>query len=327
MSKIIRWGILGTGVIARKFAEGLLGLPDAKLAAVGSREQVKADAFAADLIVPKRYGSYERLVEDPEIDAVYIATPHTLHKDNAILCLAAGKPVLVEKPFTINAGQAEAVINIARAKKILTMEAMWTRFLPLMVRLRQMLADGAVGDVRLLSADFGFRAETNLSSRLFNPALGGGALLDVGVYPISLASMIFGPPLQVSGMARIGETGVDEQSAYILGHQRGQLAILYAAVRTNTFQEAEIMGTTGRIKIHTPWWRPTTMTWMKDDLKNDFIEAPITGNGYQYEAAEFMHCLRMHKTECPTMPLNETLSIMKTLDNLRAEWGLRYPVE
>jgi predicted dehydrogenase len=264
---------------------------------------------------------------DDEVDAVYVATPHSLHKDNAILCLAHNKPCLVEKPFTLNAAQAEAVINIAKAKKILVMEAMWTRFFPLMVKLRQMLADGVIGHARLLSADFGFRADMQAESRLFNPSLGGGALLDVGVYTVSLSSMIFGPPLQVSGMARIGETGVDEQCAFVLGHQQGQLAVLYAAIRTNTFQEAVILGTTGRIKINAPWWRPESLTVMRDDLKNDFIESPITGNGMQYEAAEFMHCLRMHKSECPTMPLNESLSVMKTLDTLRAEWGLRYPVE
>ena len=327
MDKIIHWGILGTGTIAKKFAEGLQALPDAKLVAVASRSQAGADSFEQQFEVPHRYASYEAMMHDPIVDAVYIATPHSCHKYNTILCLAAGKPVLCEKPFTINAQEAEAIINIARAKKILLMEAMWMRFLPIMMRLRKMLSQGVIGEPRLLSADFGFHKEFNAESRLYNPELGGGALLDVGVYTLSLASMIFGAPTRITGMAHLGESGVDEQSSMTLAYTSGQMASLYTAIRTTTFQEASIMGTKGRIKINSPWWKGTTMTLMRDNDKDDFVEVPFEGNGYQYEAMEFMRLLREKKTESDIMPLDESLAIMKTMDALRKLWGLKYPME
>jgi predicted dehydrogenase len=327
MDKIIHWGILGTGTIARKFAEGLQFVPEAQLVAVASRSQAGADAFEQQFVVPHRYASYEALMHDPIVDAVYIATPHSCHKDNTILCLAAGKPVLCEKPFTINAQDAEAIINIARAKKILLMEAMWTRFLPVMVRLRKMLSQGVIGEPRLLAADFGFHKDFDAESRLFRPELGGGALLDVGVYAVSLASMIFGPPSRLTGLAHFGESGVDEQSAVTLAYDKGQLANLYSSIRTATFQEATLMGTKGRIKINSPWWKATTLTLMRDNDKDDLLELPFEGNGYQYQAAEFMRLLREKKTESEIMPLDESLAIMKTMDAVRKLWGLKYPME
>ena len=320
MADKIRWGIIGTGSIARKFAQGLGVLLDAELVAVGSRSQAAADEFAREHNVLCRYNSYEALVNDAEVDAVYVATPHSLHAEIMLMALEAGKPVLCEKPFTINARQAEAVIQLARAKKLLVMEAMWTRFLPLMIRLKEMLIQGVIGEVQLLTADFGFKVE-NRTGRLFDPALGGGALLDVGVYPASLASMIFGAPSQVSGAAELGPTGVDEQAAAVLRHPRGQLALFHASIRSHTFQEAALMGTLGRIKLHSAWWKGSDMTLFLDDGGEEFLEFPYTGNGYQLEAAAFMECLRQGRLESEVMPLDETLSIMKTLDSLRAQWA------
>ncbi|MDB6122904.1 MAG: oxidoreductase domain protein [Pedosphaera sp.] len=322
----IRWGIIGTGAIARKFAEGLTALLDAELVGIGSRSQAKADEFAAQFNVPFRYDSYEALANDPEIDAIYVATPHSLHAENTLLALEAGKPVLCEKPFTINAQQAELVIQTARSKKLLAMEAMWTRFLPMMVRLKEMLAEGTIGEVRTLTADFGFKAKSE-EGRLFDPAFGGGALLDVGVYPISLASMLFGTPATVTGSAELGSTGVDEQAAMVLTHPGGELALLHTSIRTNTFHEATIVGTEGKIKLQPSWWQGTDMTLFLDDGGEELLEFPYTGNGYQFEAAAFMECLLGGKTECAIMPLDETLSIMKTMDGLRAQWGLKYPME
>ena len=202
--------------------------------------------------------SYEALAADPEIDIVYVATPHPMHHTAAKLCLNAGKAVLCEKPFTVNATEAEEVIALARERKLFLMEAMWTRYLPLMVRFRELIAAGAIGEPRLLTADFGFRADGEPSHRLFNPDLAGGALLDVGVYVVSLASMIFGPPERGTGMADIGATGVDEQAALVFGYPGGKLAQLTVAVRTNTPQEVTLMGTEGTIRIPPIWWRPTT---------------------------------------------------------------------
>ncbi len=321
-----RWGIFGTGNIAGKFAEALAVLPDAELVAVGSRSAATADAFAARHNVPRRHASYAALAEDAAVDALYVATPHTLHAEHTLLGLAAGKPVLCEKPFTLNAREAAAVIQSARAKKLLVMEAMWTRFLPPIVRLRELLAAGAIGEPRLLSADFGFRA-AHQTGRWFDPALGGGALLDVGVYPVSLASMIFGSPAQVAGFADLGPTGVDEQAGIVLRHSKGELAMLHAAIRVNTPQEATIFGSLGRIQMHAGWWKGSAMTHYLDAGGEEFLEFPFTGNGYQFQAEEFMNCLREGRTESRVVPLAETLSIMQTLDTLRAQWGLKYPME
>jgi predicted dehydrogenase len=324
----IRWGILGTGNIATRFAEGLMALPDAELVAVGSRSQSSADDFGYEFDVPHRHATYAALADDPDVDVVYVATPHPFHRETSMLCLEGGKAVLCEKPFAINASEAEDVIALAREKGLFLMEAMWTRFLPILVKTRELLAGGAIGEVRVLSADFGFRTAFDPKSRLFDPHLGGGALLDVGVYPVSLASMVFGTaPSRISGMAHLGQTGVDEQSAVILGYDQGQLAILAAAVRTEMPQEAVLMGTEGWIRIHAPWWRSTTLTLSLPGQEDEVIHLPYEGNGYNYEAAAVMDCLRAGKTENDVMGLDETLAIMQTLDRIRAQWNLRYPME
>jgi predicted dehydrogenase len=324
----IHWGILGTGNIAKQFARGLAVLPDAELAAVGSRSRVNTDAFGDEFNVPHRYASYAALANAPDIDVVYVATPHSLHRDNSLLCLQAGKAVLCEKPFAINAAEAEEVVAIARERQLFLMEAMWTRFLPVLVETRQLLADGAIGDIRIITADFGFCASFNPQSRLFDPHLGGGALLDVGVYTVSLASMVFGsPPSRISSMAHLGQTGVDEQAAMILGYDQGQLAVLTTAIRTNTPQEATLNGTKGQIRIHTPWWKPDALTLSVQGQEDQIVHLPLEGNGYNYEAVEAMNCLRSGRAESDVMPLDETLAIMKTMDQIRAQWGLRYPME
>jgi predicted dehydrogenase len=261
------------------------------------------------------------------VDAIYVATPHSCHLENTVLALTAGKAVLCEKPFTINAREAEQAVAFARVKKLFLMEAMWTRCFPLMEKLRELLAGKTIGEVRMLTADFGFRAEYHEEERLFNPVTSGGALLDVGVYPISLASMIFGAPTRIASHAQLGPTGVDEEAAIILSHAQGQLAVLSTAIRLETPQEAIIMGTAGRIRVHSPWWRPTAMTISREGRSDELMEFPFAGNGYQFEAAEFMGCLRTGKLESRLMPLDETLSIMRTLDAIRAQWGLRYPID
>lgn len=322
---VIRWGIIGTGNIASVFAKGLTSLADAKLVAVGSRTQESAQRFAERFHVPRAYSSYTALAHDPDVDIVYISTPHALHYDNTMLCLRAGKAVLCEKPFAINAREAAEMIATARERGLFLMEAMWTRFLPVMVRLRELLADHAIGEIRMLQADFGFRTNVNPQSRLFDPALGGGGLLDVGVYCVSLASHLFGPPDQIVGLAEIGTTGVDEQGAVLLGYPGGQLAVLSTAIRTSTPHEATIMGTDGMIRLNRAWWKGTDLTLMRNGHEAETIACPMEGNGYNYEAAEAGRCLRAGKLESAIMPLDETLAIMRTLDQIRAQWGVRYP--
>jgi len=323
----IRWGIIGTGNIAHQFATGLRSVPDAELVAVGSRTQASADAFGAEFDVARRHPTYEALAADPDVDAVYISTPHTFHKDNTLLCLRAGKAVLCEKPFAINAHDAAEMIDEARARGLFLMEAMWTRFFPLMAHLRAMLAEGVIGEPRLLTADFGFRMAFDPAHRIFNPALGGGALLDVGIYPLSLASMIFGQPVEISSSVTLGDTGVDEQSGCVLRYAGGELALLSSASRTETPQEAILNGTDGRITIHRRWWKPDRLTLSVHGGAETAIDLPYVGNGYNYEAVAVGECLRAGLLEHPIMPLDETLALMQTMDAIRAQWGLTYPME
>ncbi len=323
----IRWGIIGTGGIARLFARGLEQLTDAELVAVGSRSQQSADEFGDTFNVPRRHASYEALAADPDVDVVYVSTPHPFHYENSLLCLDAGKAVLCEKPFTINAAEAGALIARAREKRLFLMEAMWTRFFPAAYRLRELLAQGVIGDVRMLQADFGFRAAFDPKNRLFAPALGGGALLDVGVYVVSFASMVLGAPRHAVGLADLGATGVDEQSAMVLGYDGGRLAVLSSAVRTETPQEVLIYGTQGRIRVHRKFFQPQKLTVEVSGAEHTEIEMPMQGNGYHYQAVEVARCLRAGLLESEVMPLDETLTIMQTLDRIRAPWGLKYPTE
>ncbi len=324
----IRWGILGTGRIASKFALGLSFCDDAELTAVGSRAQTTADEFADRWNVRHRHASYAALADDPDVDVVYVATPHVFHKENSILCLEAGKAVLCEKPLTINARQAEDVIACARQHGLFLMEAMWTRFLPATCKLRELLADGAVGEVRIVKADFCFRTEWNPQGRLLNPELGGGALLDVGIYPVSLASMVLGgPPAEIASMGHIGETGVDEQGAIILGYDGGRLAVLTCGMQAGMPHEAYIVGTEKWIRVHAPFWRSGALTIGAAEREEQTLDLPFEGNGYECEAAELMSCVRAGRLESDIMPLDESLSTMRTLDQIRAQWGLTYPME
>ena len=325
-SETIQWGILGPGSIANRFAGSLSSVPGAELYAVGSRTQARADEFADKYGAPKRYDSYEALATDPDVQVVYIATPHPQHKDAALLCLKNGKSVLLEKPFTVNAKEAAEVIDFARAQDLFIMEAMWARFFPGMVKVRELIAAGTIGEVRMLQADFGFRTDVNPEGRLFNLALAGGGLLDVGVYPISLASMFLGTPTEVSGLAQIGETGVDEMAAVTLKYSGGQLASIVTGVRVNTPSEATVFGTNGSIKLHAPFWNVTKLT-VNSGGKSEELSIPYENGGFNYEAQEVMDCLRAGKSESAVMPLDETLSIMQTMDTLRAQWGLVYPME
>jgi predicted dehydrogenase len=267
------------------------------------------------------------LVADPQVEIIYVSSPHSCHQDNASLCINAGKAVLCEKPITINCRQAEALIKLAREKNVFLMEAMWTRYLPLYVRLRELLNEGRIGEPRMLHATFGFRREFDPKHRLFNPELGGGALLDIGVYVVSLASMIFGEASTIGGHAHIGESGVDEQNAIILGYPKGQLASLTSSITAHTPQDASIVGTEGHIHIPGPFWKGQRMVVRMLDGSEETIECTTTGNGYNYEAVHAGECLRHGLLESPIMTLTESFSIMDTLDELRNQWRLFYPME
>jgi dihydrodiol dehydrogenase / D-xylose 1-dehydrogenase (NADP) len=323
----MNWGILGTGKIAHKFAGDMQFAAGNRIVAVGSRSTGNAANFAKHFSVPRMHGSYEELVNDADVQIVYVATPHPFHRSNMLLCLEAGKHVLCEKPFTINAGEAEEVIGYARRKGLFLMEAMWTRFIPVYSHIRNWLREGRIGEPRMVTADFGYRVDVDPTSRVFDPALGGGALLDVGVYTVALSSFVFGrEPARVSGLASIGTTGVDEQNSVVLGYERGELAILISAVRTDTPKEARIVGTEGTIHIAAPFWKSKFATLTLSDTSVT-AEAPYRGTGMQFEIDEASDCIRAGKPESDRMPLDETLGIMRTMDAIRKQWGLKYPGE
>jgi len=323
----VRWGILGAGHIAHKFAGDLLMSPDCRLTAVASRSREKADRFAVQFDIPRRHGDYQGLADDPEIDVVYVATPHAFHRDHVLLCLRAGKSVLCEKPFALNRAQAEEMSKTAWKADRFLMEAVWTRFMPHILALQETVRSGAIGEIRTLTADFGFSGAGYPDGRLFSPALGGGALLDVGIYPVTLAFILFGQPQTVQSMARIGATGVDEQCGMLFGYDNGGMAVLFASIIGQTAQEAVISGTGGRIVVHAPWWRSSQFTVHADGRDPETVQLPMRGNGFVYEIAETARCLREGKRESEILPLSETLAVMSVMDRMRESWGMKYPSE
>jgi len=321
----VKWGILGTGKIAKRFMQAAFYVPEAQVVAVGSREQHTADQFGAQYGVPKRYGSYDALISDPEVEIVYVATPHTLHAENTLAALQAGKHVLCEKPFTINAQQAETVIQAARASGKFVMEGMWTRCFPVVREIVRRIQAGELGEIRYLQADFGFCPEFNPASRLFAPELGGGALLDVGVYPVALAFLVLGAPTQIVSHATLGATGVDELCSMLFRYDNGAQAVLSASLQVEMPKQANICGSQARIHMPAPWWKPSEAYLVRNDGTTEHLLYSYEGDGLQFEIRHVHDCLRQGLTESPWMPLDETLAIMRVLDTLRAQWGVRYP--
>ena len=327
MSQTVRWGLLATGSIAETFAAALQEADGAELAAVGSRNLDKAQAFATRYGVARAHGSYAELATDPDVDAVYVATPHAFHERDTRLCLEHGKHVLCEKPFALNAAQAGRMVAAAEAADRLLMEAMWTRFLPSLIHVRRSLADGVIGTPRSLVADFGIRPAFDPASRLFDAALGGGALLDLGIYAVSMARWLFGPPVRVTGAAHLGPTGVDDDSALVLLHTDGELATAHQSLRIETPRQAVIYGTEGHIRLHTPWWGTSRITVQTAAGSPETTDFALRGAGYTHMAEAFMDLIRTGRRESDVMPLAESTAIMGTMDALRAQWGLRYPGE
>lgn len=323
----IRWGILGTGFIAHTQTADLVGC-GFTVAAVGSRSQQTADAFAAEFGIPTAHGSYEALVADVGVDAIYISTPHPFHAENALLALRAGKHVLIEKAFTLTAAQALEVVEAGEAAGLVVMEAMWTRFLPHMLRIREIIAAGTIGDVRTLIADHNQNLPKDPLHRINNPALGGGALLDLAIYPVSFAFDLFGPPETVCAIASKTATGVDRQTAILLGFADGRQAVLHSALDTKGPNTASILGTAGRIQVDAVWYSPTTFTvFDEDDEIVERFESTISHRGMQYQAGEFERRIRQADAAPAILPPRESVRIMQTLDAVRAQIGLLYPGE
>jgi predicted dehydrogenase len=327
MAGTLRWGILGTGAIAHLQTRDLLG-NGFSVAAVGSRRQQAADAFAAEFGIGTAHGSYEALVSDPGVDAIYVATPHPFHAANALLALNAGKHVLLEKPFALNAAQAREVVELAAEKHLVVLEAMWTRFLPHMLRIREIIAAGTLGEVRTLIADHDQLLSSDPTSRLHAPELGGGALLDLGIYPVSFAVDLFGLPSSVHAIAAKTATGVDRQTAMLFGYPDGRQAVLHTALDTRGPNTAAIIGTAGRIEVDPVWYAATGFTVY--DGRGEEIErfdSDVSGRGMQYQAEELERLAGLGATEGTILPPGQSVRIMEVLDEIRDQIGLRYPGE
>jgi predicted dehydrogenase len=327
MTETIRWGILGTGKIARAFATALKDTPDAVLAAVASRSSESAAVFGAEFGAARTFASYEALAAAPDIDIVYIATPHPMHAENAILLLNGGKAVLCEKPFTINRREAEQVVALAREKKLFLMEAMWTRFMPALAAVRRVIASGEIGPVHKVLADFGFTASTDPAHRVNNPALGGGALLDLGIYPLSISAALLGPVASVHASAELGATGVDLQTSFTLRHEGGAMSVCSCSFKARTPAELTVAGELGYVRMNTQFHRTTSVTVTMTDGASRTIDTPFLGNGYVHEAIEAGRCLRAGLLESPGMTLDETLALMAVMDTIREQIGVRYPAD
>jgi predicted dehydrogenase len=313
-SSPVQWGILGTGGIAGAFVTDLR-LSDSGIAtAVGSRSQESAERFADEFGIADRHVGYESLVTDPDVDVVYVATPHPMHRDNAILALRAGKHVLVEKPFTMNAVEAREVVQVARENGRFAMEAMWTRFLPHIAVIREWLARGVVGDIVTIIADHGQWFAEDPEFRLFAPGLGGGALLDLGVYPVSFASMLLGTPDRIVSMSAPAFTAVDAQTSMLFGYDSGAQAVLTCSLRAKSPTRASIVGTDARIEIDGDFYAPADVTLIPRHGVSTCVESVHEGRGLRHQADEVARRLAAGDRESPLMPLDETISIMETMD-------------
>ncbi len=321
----IRWGIISTGHISGKFAEALELLSEAELTAVASRSTEKAAEFAEKYKIQKAYSSYQELADDQDIDVVYIGTPHTFHLDNSVMCMRKGKSVLCEKALTINAREAKEMVRVAREENVFLMEAMIPRHVPLIKKVLKWIKDGKIGELRMVKASRCARGDFDLNARQLNPELGGGSLLDVGVYVISFASMIFGKfPIEMIGLSHIGEAGSDEQGVAVLKYDKGEIADLSFALRTNAVDEAYVLGTDGYIKIDDLFAVPNKASLVIGRKTVEVLEEPIIGNALNYEAEEVMRCMNAGLKESPFMPLDESIQIMEIMDKIREPWGLVY---
>jgi predicted dehydrogenase len=325
MNAPIRWGILATGRIAANFTTDLKLVPDAEVVAVASRSAAPAAEFAATYGIPRAHANWQALADDPDVDVVYIGTPHNAHFAATKMMLEAGKAVLCEKPFTVTAAATRALINIARANGVFLAEAMWMRANPAIRRARELVAAGAIGEVKAVHAEFCIRAPLDDSHRLRNPDLGGGAVLDLGVYPISFAHMFLGQPASIQATAKLTDLGVDETTGILLGYESGAHAALSCSIASSGPVNSTIIGTDGHIELPPQFHHPRTLTLRPFGADPVVEEHAFAGNGLRFEAAEVGRCLRDGLTESPLLPLGETQQIMDVMETVLNLVGVKYP--
>ncbi len=326
--RIINWGIIGAGNISSKFATALKDMENTNIRAVAARDLKKSEIFAKEFGADIAYGSYEELANDPEVDVVYIGTLHTEHKKNTELCLKNKKAVLCEKPFTLNAKDTNYLMNLAKENNVFLMEAMWTKFLPVTNKVKAWIAEGKIGTVKRIEIGFGFSNPIDYTSRAFNYDMAGGALLDMGVYPITYAIDIMGAlPVKMESYAGILENGVDEHNLTIFQFENGAIASLSSAVSVNVGKSAVFVGDKGKIEVDEFWVADKAYVYDNSGNLVDTYEEESRINGYEFEAYEVNQCLRESKLESDRLPLQDTLDIMEIMDGIRSKWGLKYKQE
>lgn len=325
--KQYNWGIIGPGRIAVKFAAALKLAGDTRLKAVASRDMDRAREFAAAHDADQSYNSYEQLAADPEIDAVYVATPHGYHAEHTLLCLRHGKAVLCEKPMALDAAEVGAMIAASREHQTFLMEAMWTRFLPFIRQTSALIADGKIGELRYIHADFGFLAPYQPDSRLYNMRLGGGSLLDIGIYPLFLCLHYLGKPDSIVASGHLAPSGADDTCHAILGYGDGRSAVISSTLACHTSLTAEIAGTEGSIHIPTPWYKNDRLTWNRTGKPEETIQLEPMVNGFEYQIREVSRCLEAGQIESPSMSHAFSLMMSQTMDEIRRRIGVKYPGE
>lgn len=324
---MFNWGVIAPGRIAHTFAQSLTAVPDGRLYAVASTDPARAKAFAETYSAEKSFGSYEGLVNDPEVDAVYIASPHRFHYEQAVLALQAGKPVLCEKPLAVNLGEGSKLIELARQKNVFLMEALWSRFFPLYGQLRERINAGEIGDIRLIHSTFCFKADRNPQERWLNPELAGGVMLDIGIYNVMLSHFLIGcHPQQVLASGLVGETGVDETVSAILDYGEGVLSTFHASFNVQAENTMRVWGTEGHIQIAPNFWSTTQATITRGD-KKVVLNLPFESNGFEYQVMEAQRCIQAGLVESENMSHSDSLETMKVLDRVREILGVRYPFE
>jgi len=319
----VRWGIVGPGRIARKVAADFAHVPDAQIVAVASRSAERAAAFAADFDVPTVHDSYPAILADPQVDALYIATPHPQHRAIALAGIRAGKALLVEKAFTVTPEATGEIVDLATERGVFVMEAMWTRFQPAIVRLRELLADGAIGEVTAVQAELGAQQPTDPADRFYAPELGGGALFDLTVYPLSFAQMILGAAQDVTARGVLAESGVDVEESILLDHGDGRTSTLFASLRCQTPGAARVVGTGGWIDVPPRFHHPAGIVLHRNGQEPQEIAAPATGAGYSHEIVEVTEGVAAGRTQSDVMPLADTVAVQAIMAEVADQLGMR----
>ncbi len=324
MSKVWNVGILGPGKIAHRFTDSFKYVPKAKVYAIASRDPQKAKEFAELYGIEKYYASYEDLLKDPAVDVVYISTPHPFHYEQTLLCLKYGKPVLCEKPMAMNLRQVTEMVTAAKSSKTFLMEGMWSRFFATTHKTLELIKSGAIGDIQSTQSDFGFSGAVDLESRLYNMKLGGGAQLDVGVYAMFFALLVLGKPDEIKAFSNLASTGADTTTQALFKYKSGAIAHIFSSIVTDSVKDAHVLGTLGRITVHSPWHKSEKVSLRLNSGETKEFTFPHSGNGFEFQLQHVVDCLEAGKEESDLMPHSMSLMMAEASDEVRRQGGVRY---